>query len=262
MRRLEFSRFGFFTVLSILSLGFASASAGCGGGGGDDDDSTGGTASGGTGGTGAGADAVTWDMTGFVDPGANSFGIQGPWYSYNDCNNAMPAGLPCTMPDMSLMGPDMLPGWSVDATKVCTKGTAAQVSNAMFSLQWGAGIALDMANAGGGAAKGAWNADTAGVAGFLFDIVSNATPAAPLDVRVNIKSTVTGDGSHFVTIPLSKTNAEVRFDKALQGNWVMPTTPISLVTPAIEAIQFQVYTNESAPKPFDFCVSNMRVIKK
>jgi hypothetical protein len=258
MRRLDFSRFGFFTVVSILSLGFAAV--GCGGGGGDDDDGSGGSgATGGTGGTGAGADAVTWDATGWVDPGGNAFGIMGPWYSYNDCANAMPAGLPCTVPDMGLMGPDMMAGWQPDATKVCTKGVAPQVVMDMYSLQWGAGIALDMANMGGASTvKGDWNADAAGVAGFLFDI--STVGGAPADVRVNIKTKATGDGSHFVTIVLPKTNAEVLFSKALQGSWVMP--PAALDTTKIESIQFQVYTNTSAPKPFDFCVSNMRAIRK
>jgi hypothetical protein len=63
-----------------------------------------------------------------------------------------------------------------------------------------------------------------------------------------------------VEITLPKTNAEVLFSKALQGSWV--TAPTPLTTNAIESIQFQIFTNTSAPKPFDFCVSNMRAIKK
>jgi hypothetical protein len=263
MRRLDFSRFGLVTVVSVLTLGFASVSAGCGGGGsGDDDGGSGGSgATGGTGGSGSGADSITWTDTGWVDPTANSFMIGGPWYSYNDCNTAMPANLPCTQPDPGLTGPDMLPGWKTTETQVCTKGTAPVVVMEMYSLQWGAGIALDLANPGGdNPVKNDWNADMAGVAGFIFDITSNASPPAPADVRVNIKTKATGDGSHFVTLQLPALNARVEFSKALQGTWVMP--PSALTTNAIESIQFQVYTNTSAPKAYDFCVSNMRAIRK
>lgn len=261
MRRLVSSRFDFFTVLSILSLGFASVA--CGGSNeGDDDDASGGT--GGTGGTGATGDAVTWDKGGWVDTGANPFGIQGPWYSYNDCANAMTANLPCTVPDAAIMGPDGITGWMVDDTKVCTKGTAAQVVMEMYSLQWGAGIALDLNSSGGeNAVKGDFNAETAGgtgIKGFIFDITSNATPPAPVDLRVNIKTKATGDNSHFVTVPLNAKDKQVLFAEALQGNWVTAPTPLTVT--AIESIQFQIYTNTSAPKPFDFCVSNMRAIRK
>lgn len=260
MRRLDS---GFFTVVSILSLGFASVACG-GGGSGDDDDATGGSgASGGTGGSGASADAVVWDKGGWVDTAANPFGIQGPWYSYNDCNNAMPAMLPCTMPDTTITGPDNMTGWRVDETAVCTKGTAPQVIMGMFSLQWGAGLALDLASTGGDmAVKGDFNALTAGgtgIKGFMFDITSNATPVAPIDVRVNIKTKATGDNSHFVPVQLNAKDKAVLFDEALQGAWV--TTPSPLTKDKIESIQFQIYTNESAPKPFDFCVSNMRGIR-
>ena len=88
---------------------------------------------------------------------------------------------------------------------------------------------------------------------------ADATPAAPPTVRINLKTKATGDNSHFVEITLPKVDAELVFSKALQGSWV--TAPTPLTTDKIEAIQFQVFTNTSAPKPFDFCVSNMRAIK-
>jgi hypothetical protein len=81
----------------------------------------------------------------------------------------------------------------------------------------------------------------------------------PSDVRVNIKTKATGDNSHFVTAMLPAANFAVKFSEALQGSWVTNQTP--LTTNAIESIQFQIYTNMTQPKPFDFCVSNMRVIK-
>jgi hypothetical protein len=265
MRRLDFSRFGFITVVSVLSLGFAS---GCGGG--DDDPATGGTGgtgSGGTGGSGgANADAIPWDMDGWVDAAANTYAIQGPWYSYNDCDDAMPVGLPCTQPDMNMMGPDGKPGWTTSAEKVCTKGVAPLVvmyqGSAAFSLQWGAGIALDLNSTGGAMAeKRDYDAAAKNIKGFMFDIVSNTTPPTPAQVRVNYKTKATGDASHFVPVTMSKSNAQILFADAMQGSWVMGADVKDLPVNALEAVQFQVATDDVAAKPFDFCVSNMRVIK-
>jgi hypothetical protein len=265
MRRLDFSRLGLFTVLSILTLGFA---AGCGGGDSSDDDGGGTGGSGATGGTGgASGEAITWTDMGWIDGMANTYGIQGPWYSYNDCDDAMPVGLPCTQPDTGMMGPDGKPGWSATAEKVCTKGVAPLVTEYQgmpaYSLQWGAGIAFDLNSTGGeNAVKNDYDAAGEGITGFAFDIISNTTPPTPTQVRVNYKTKMTGDNSHFVPIPLSKANAEVRFADAMQGSWVMgadvvPNVPAN----ALESIQFQIATDDVAAKPFDFCVSNMRVLK-
>jgi hypothetical protein len=267
MRRLDFSRFGFCTVLSILALGFASA--GCGGGGSDDDEDGG---SGGTGGMGAmggsggqGGESIMWTDDGWVEGTANPWAIQGAWYSYNDCTDAMALNLPCTQPEATMVGPDDKPGWTADMTKICTKGVAAKVINGpdgmpAYSQQWGAGIALDLNNPGGmNAMKGDYNAMAAGVKGFVFDIISNTTPPTPADVRVNITTQATGTGSHFVTAPLSSANFMVVFSEATQGEWVEPK--VTLDQTKLQAVQFQIYTGTVAEKPFDFCVSNMRVIK-
>jgi hypothetical protein len=265
MRRLDFSRFGFITVVSVLSLGFAS---GCGGG--DDDPATGGTGgtgSGGTGGSGgASADLIPWDMDGWVAADANTYEIQGPWYSYNDCDDAMPLGLPCTQPEMSMMGPDDKLGWTTSPEKVCTKGVSPQVimyqGMLAYSQQWGAGIALDLNSTGGDmAVKNDYDAAAKGIKGFMFDIISNTTPATPAEVRVNFKTKLTGDASHFVpTAP--KANVQVLFADAMQGSWITDPMMIKdLPVNALESVQFQVATNKDTPSPFDFCVSNMRVIK-
>jgi hypothetical protein len=264
MRRLDFSRFSFFTVLSILSLGFA---AGCGGGDSGDDDGTGGTGSGGTGGSGgSGADAIAWDADGWVDAAANTYGVQGPWYSYNDCDDAMPLGLPCTQPDTTMMGPDDKPGWTTSAEKVCTKGVAPVVTMYQgmlaYSQQWGAGIALDLNSTGGmDAMKLDYDAAAKGIKGFTFDIISNTTPPTPAQVRVNFKTKATGDASHFVLVDLSAANKQVLFMDAMQGSWVTGAAVQDLAVNALEAVQFQIFTDAIAAKPFDFCVSNMRVIK-
>jgi hypothetical protein len=50
------------------------------------------------------------------------------------------------------------------------------------------------------------------------------------------------------------------FDEALQGSWV--PNPVPLDTSRLMAIEFHVYTNANAQKPFDFCISNLRAIPR
>ena len=64
-------------------------------------------ASGGNGASGAALEpgrALPWNQDGFVAADSNPFAIQGPFYFYSDCDP--PTGLPCTMPDSALTGPD------------------------------------------------------------------------------------------------------------------------------------------------------------
>jgi hypothetical protein len=62
-----------------------------------------------------------------------------------------------------------------------------------------------------------------------------------------------------VTVNLPAPNQQILMDDALQGAWV--ATPSPLTKNAIESIQFQIVTGTPGPVPYDFCVSNMRVVK-
>ena len=77
--------------------------------------------------------ALSWGVDGFVAGDTNPYAIEGPFYSYSDCDP--PSGLPCSMPDASLTGADAKPSWSVDAGKVCLKSTAVKVKGGMFAAQ-------------------------------------------------------------------------------------------------------------------------------
>lgn len=198
--------------------------------------------------------ALSWSATGFVAKDANPFGLEGPFYSYNDCDP--PSGLPCTMADPGLLGPDGKPGFAVDATRACIKGTAVQVQNQMFSAQWGAGLALDLASPGGmpgvPAVKGTADLATAKITGFSVDL----TGTAPAKIRINLTMPGVAD-SNFVdaTVPSTRTFS---LSEAKQGSWVEEKTPLDPTR--IEAIQFQVATTATSATPFDFCVSGLRVI--
>ena len=197
---------------------------------------------------------LIWDASGFVAADANAFAMQGPFYFYSDCDP--PSGLPCTMPDAALIGADAKPGWSVDASHVCLKGTAVKVENQMFSAQWGAGLALDLNSKGGEpgapAAKGTFDLQQAGVRGFSIDI----TGSAPARIRINLTMPGVAD-SNFVDANIPGTTT---FDvaDAKQGTWVKDKRPLDATR--VEAIQFQVFTSAGAATPYDFCVSAIRVI--
>jgi hypothetical protein len=198
--------------------------------------------------------ALTWDAEGFVAPDGNPFAIQGPFYSYSDCDP--PSGLPCTAPDAALTGADTKPGWSVDAGRVCAKGTAVKVENMMFAAQWGAGLALDLNSKGGEpgkpAEKGTFDLTGAKITGVSADI----SGTAPARLRINLTMPGVGD-SNFVDAKVPGTTTFALAD-AKQGSWVMVKTPLD--PSKVEALQFQVFTNAASATPYDFCIDAIRVL--
>lgn len=197
---------------------------------------------------------LTWGADGFVAADSNPFAIQGPFYSYSDCEP--PTGLPCSAPDATLTGADGKPGWSVDSGRVCLKGTAVQVQAMMFAAQWGAGLALDLNSKGGEpgmpASKGTFDLMNAKIRGFSVDI----SGAAPVRIRINLTMPGVVD-SNFVDAAIPGTTT---FDlaQAKQGSWVKSKTPLD--ASKVEALQLQVFTNAGAPTPYDFCVTAIRAI--
>jgi hypothetical protein len=236
---------------------------GCGGGGTQLPASTAGAGGSGGGatsmaGTGGAATlpgtALSWSADGFVAGDTNPYAIEGPFYSYSDCEP--PSGLPCSMPDASLTGADAKPGWSVDASKVCFKGTAVKVEGGMFAAQWGAGLALDLNSKGGEpgapAVKGTFDLVKAGIKGFSVDI----TGTAPARIRINLTMPGVPDSS-FVDAKVPGTTTFNVAD-AKQGTWVTSKTPLD--PSKVEALQFQVFTTAASATPYDFCVSAIRVV--
>jgi len=197
---------------------------------------------------------LAWSADGFVASATNPYAIEGPFYAYSDCDP--PSGLPCTAPDVTLTGADGKPGWSVNPSKVCMKGTAVKVEGGMFSLQWGAGLALDLNSKGGEpgqpAVKATFNLEQAKIKGFSVDIEGTA----PAQIRINLTMPGVAD-SNFVNaqVPGTKT---FNVADAKQGNWVKSLTPLDPTH--VEAMQFQVFTTAGAPTPYDFCVSAIRVL--
>jgi hypothetical protein len=240
-----------------------SVSGGDGGGSAGSDGEAGSSGASGEGGA-ANDSGITWDDAGFITASDNDFGIRGSWFFETDCAEAMPRGLPCTTPDVTLEGPDGRPGWSVSSEKVCVKGIAPQViqdpmtTMLAYEAQWGARIGFEL-NGTGSAVRQPYNANAQGILGFTFDIVAQTTPAQPADVRVNFVTTGTTSDPHFQAVTLSSTNQTLLFSDAFQGAWVL--TPVDLDTTELTAITFQISTNVVAARPFDFCISNVRVVQ-
>ena len=189
--------------------------------------------------------ALMPDATGWVQGTDNSVGIQGAWYSYNDCADSPGA---CTMNHLPPEGEFPNMGGSM-----CTSGaTAVVAAEAEFSMKWGAGIALDLNNSGGTmGVKMPYNADMNGVIGFSFTL----TGTAP-GLRVNFTSPAVGDNSHFVTAATGAQDA--LFSEAMQGSWV--TAKTELDTTQILAIQFQIPSALSRSVAFDFCIENLAAL--
>jgi hypothetical protein len=198
--------------------------------------------------------ALVWDAEGFVATDSNPFAIQGPFYSYSDCEP--PSGLPCTTPDPSLTGADGKPGWSVGTTAVCIKGTAVKVEGMKFAAQWGAGLALDLNSKGGEpgtpAEKGTFDLESAGLRGFSVDI----SGTAPGRVRINLTMPGVEDSSFVDAVVPGSTSFDI--DDAKQGSWVMNKVPLD--PSKVESMQFQVFTNAASPTPYDFCVRAIRAL--
>ncbi len=197
--------------------------------------------------SGAGT-AIIPDPTGWVQADTNAVGIQGAWYSYNDCNDS-PAD--CTLNHLPPEGPfDNIDG------RMCTSGTTAIVAEeAEFSTKWGAGIALDLNGVGGGSTKMPYDAAANGVSGFGFTIEFN-TPGA---VRVNLPTPATEVASHFTEISAAGEHKIMWADVA-QGSWIKPPDRVDLDPSSILSIQFQVPSKMGEAVSFDFCISNLTAL--
>jgi hypothetical protein len=217
-------------------------------------DSTGPTGSGGTptsSGSGGAAPAgnavpLTVDPTGWVDKGGNTVGIQGSWYSYDDCTDSPGA---CTMNHTPGTG-----AFENMGGKMCTKGTTYPVkAEADFSKQWGAGIALDLNNSGGmDAMKLPFDATANHVIGFSMKITGTAAPG----LRVNITSVPAGNDSHYKSGMVGANS--VMLSAVLQGSWVKMKAPLDQTK--LLAVQFQIPSVMGKAVAFDFCVEDLAAI--
>ncbi len=236
------------------------------------------------GGTGTGGTAIPLpsDMTGYVE--VDTLGIKGAWYSYGDgigsdgttatgdCEAAGHMVSECSSITTPMFGsfPNM-------NSSMCTAGTVAKVINLTgmtgcpttsascdYSAIFGAGIGIDLNNAGGdGGGKLPFNATAAGVIGIAFDI--DMVPLAGIRVEFPTPSTTdtaaiwkpAASAKNFVS-PVMPGHNVILFSDVTQPSYV--TMPGPLDATQILSVQFHVPTTTSASAPYMFCISNFSAV--
>jgi hypothetical protein len=224
------------------------------------------------------------DMTGFVS--VTQLGIQGAWYAYGDgvgpdgmaaTGNCQKVGMHLAAECSSITAP-LFGEFPNTDSKMCTSGTVAKVINLTgmtgcpatsascdYSNIFGAGIGLDVNNAGndGGMGKLPLNLTAAGIIGLAFDI--DMVPLTGL--RVEFPTATTADTAAIwkpnkaknYTSPLAVGHNQILFADVIQPDYVKPMAakldPTSLVS-----IQFHVPTTTSASAAYSFCISNLSAI--
>lgn len=249
---------------------------------------TGGTPGGGGAGGGGGASTLTGVLlmpsaTGFVDAASNSLGAVGAWYAYGDgYEGGAPPGK-CqgsghmTSECSAITAPALPPGtagFPPDAmNRMCTAGTAAKVlaipgmTALDYSNMYGSGIGLDLNNLG--ANKATFDATAKGVKGISFDIKFNKLSALRVEFATTDTDGSTAGADYWGAMPTGAyPNSPVK-DGPNSLTWADVNTPGAAVAGApphvfkpnlIESIQFHVPTNMGAAVPYDFCISNLKLL--
>jgi hypothetical protein len=214
------------------------------------------------------------DPDGFVDIATTGdTGIQGAWYAYGDgigatgmppgdCQNAGHLDSECSKIETPVGK------FTNTAGKMCTKGTVAKIigMTAMplspdYAKIWGAGIGLDLNNPGGAVGKSAIDATAKGLKGIEFDLDMRPLPG----LRVEVEATDTngseagndywGATASYPPSPVMAGTNTITWDKFVgpKGHVFSPSM--------LRGIQFHVPASTTAAGTYEFCISNMKVLK-
>jgi hypothetical protein len=281
-----------FIALSSLPV----TGTGCGSGG-SKGSSTGGT----TGNDGGGGTGNTFPLpstsTGFVDDPTT--GVIGAWFAYgdgvgsnagvgdagtdlNDSDCVKKGGFaPADCSQITTPIPGMtFPPTDAASSQQCTSGIAAQVmpkgGNPDYTDLWGAGIGLDFANPGGDAGPAAYY-DASAYSGIEFDFSADVLPVGAMRVNFPFMGEHGTDSPYWggATAMASNLTGTTQSPQHVVIKWADIGGPFYLTqqTPAVDvtkypfnpaavqAIQFQVFTNAKATTPYNFCVANLTLFK-
>jgi hypothetical protein len=198
---------------------------------------------------------LSWNELGGLNE--NQFAVTGGWYSFDDCEDAPPAGLPCTQRNPDYLGPDERTGWWIESTsEVCAQGVAPRVDTSVpdaYALQWGFGVGLALD--GGETDAVPYDAVAHGIIGFVFDVTGTTQSGV---LRFNLTTPSTQSEPHHLELQVPVQNRVVYLEELTQGHWI--SDPVPFTANAIRSAQFHVPTREGETTAFDFCVRNLRVL--
>lgn len=190
--------------------------------------------------------------TGWVAGTSNPCGIQGAWYTYNDCDTS-PGD--CTLDQR----PQPRTPIQNENAKMCTSGTTVPI-NGDFK-KWGAGIALNLNQPPVPANENDKNPISQllhPLKGFSFRLSGDGIPNP---IRVNFPTAATADTAHFKPIVDGIAGTyQVLFSEAVQGSWVEASDRIELVHGDILEVQFQVPGEKSTNVSFNFCIEELTAL--
>ena len=258
--------------LSLVLFGSAAIAAGC---------STTNSTPPADGSTGAGGSSANLHLlpvgpTGYVSDvdGTPNTGIKGAWYAYGDgigsdgttaTGDCEAKGAHAVSECSSITAPTF-GSFPNTAGKMCTSGMVAKIINIVgmttpdYNEIWGAGVGVDLNNAGGdaGAVKGTYDATAAGVIGVAFDI--DAVPLATLRVEFP-NATATNAafwGGDQQSSPVKVGHNEIKWTD-VKGPFYDTAAPV-FNPKNIYSIQFHVPTSATAAASYNFCISNLSAI--
>ena len=244
----------------------------------------GGAPVGGGGAPAAGTDVLLpSDATGYVK--VETLGVQGAWYSYGDgigpdgmaaTGNCQAVGMHMAAECSTITAP-LFGSFDNMDSKMCTSGTVAKVidltgktgcpatsASCDYSNIFGAGIGLDVNNAGGdaGAVKLPLDMTAAGVIGISFDI--DAVPLTglrvefPTDTTANTAAIWKPAKTKNYTSPLAAGHNVILFSDVIQPDYIMGAAKLDATK--LVSIQFHVPTTTTASAAYTFCISNLAAV--
>lgn len=192
---------------------------------------------------------------GTVFASENDCGVQGSWYSYDDCDPNDP-NEPCA----TVRTPDAENEFPPDeAGRMCTSGSTLAVENeADQGVHWGAGIGLKLNEGLNGEPKGTLGDLDVTIIGFGFTVNGRAVPDT---LKVTFPTEATIDRAHGVELSPEPSGAHrVMLVDAEQPTWVPPTERLDLEPTQVTAIQFQIQSQIDARIEFDFCIEGLTAL--
>ena len=175
-------------------------------------------------------------------------GIQGTWYTYNDCTTG-PADR-CTLAQWPELGE-----FPNENGRMCTYGTTASpVDPQEKELLWGAGIGLPLNQIPETGEKRPIGELPHQLLGFAFTISGGTIPNT---LRVTFPTETTVETAHYSELVGATAGEEtVRIADAVQA-WVPEEQRVSLDLSQVTDVHFEVPTRINESFYFDFCIEEL-----